>query len=65
MQNVMTLFNKFTADDKYSRLHRENFRQPIQMQLSLKPKTFFKFYSAVLKSKINLKHFKKNVDPHK
>ena len=36
--------NKFTANDKYSPLHRENFTQPIQMKLSQKQKKFFHIF---------------------
>ena len=46
--------NTFTANDKYSPLHRDNFTQPIQMKLSQKEKTFSEFFSAVLKSRLNL-----------
>ena len=41
--------NTLMADGKYSRSNRENFRQPIQMQLSQKPETFIQFFIAVLK----------------
>ena len=51
---ILGLFvNTLTADDKYSLLNRENFTQPIQMQLSQKQKTFSEFLSAVLKCKLN------------
>ena len=36
-----------TTDDKYSLLSRDNLRQPIQMQLSPKEKTFFQFDSTI------------------
>ena len=53
--------NILTADHKYSRLNRDNFRQPIQMQLSQKQKTFSQFVSAFLKSIFNLEHFEKKI----
>ena len=34
MQHVMTVFNTFTADDKYSPLNRDNFTQLLQKILS-------------------------------
>ena len=54
-----------TADDKYSLLNRDNLTQPIQIQLSPKQKTFCEFSSAVLKSRLNFKHFRKKDDPHR
>ena len=51
--------NILTADDKYSLLNRDNLRQPIQMQLSPKQKTFSQFLSTILKSILKLKHFQK------
>ena len=57
---ILRLFlNKFTADDKYSLLNRENLTQPIQMQLSEKLKTFSPFFGAVFKSRLNIQHFQK------
>ena len=35
-----TLLNTWIADGKYSRYYRENFKRPIQMELSKKPKVF-------------------------
>ena len=63
MQNVMTV-NSFTADDKYSPLKRDNFTQPIWVILSQKRKVFSRFFSSVLKSRLNFEHFRKKVDPH-
>ena len=37
---LQLLFNTSTADYKYSRQNKENFQQPIQMQLSRKRKNF-------------------------
>ena len=53
--------NILTADHKYSRLNRDNSRQPIQMQLSQKQKTFSQFVSAFLKSIFNFEHFEKKI----
>ena len=51
--------NILTVDHKYSVLNRDNFRQPIQMQLSQKQKTFSQFVSAFFKSIFNFEHFEK------
>ena len=51
--------NILTADDKCSLLNRDNLRQPIQMQLSPKQKTFSQFVSTILKSILKPKHFQK------
>ena len=56
--------NTFTADDRYSPLNRDNFMQQIQMKLSQKRKSFSRFLSAVLKSRLNFEHFQKKLDPH-
>ena len=51
--------NTLSADGKYSLVNRDNLTQPIQMQLSQKQKTFSQFFSAFLKSTLNLEHFPK------
>ena len=38
--------------------------QPIQMQLSKKPKFFSQFYTAFHKSTFNFEHFEKKDEPH-
>ena len=53
--------NKLTADGKYSLLNWENLTQHIQMQLSLKPKTFYRFFSKFLKSRFNFEHCQKKM----
>ena len=53
--------NILTTDDKYSLLNRDNLRQPIQMQLSQKEKTFFQFFYAIWKSRLNFEQFQKNM----
>ena len=54
--------NILTADGKYALRDRHNIRQPIQMQLSQKDKTFSEFVFAFLKCKLNFEHFQKNGD---
>ena len=49
--------NTLSADGKYSLLNRDNLTQPIQMQVSRKEKTFSEFFSAFLKSNLNIEHF--------
>ena len=57
---VLTMFvNIFTADDKYSLLNRDDLRQPIQMQLPQKEKTFSEFVSEILQAILHFKHFQK------
>ena len=56
--------NALSAYIKYSRLNWENLTQPIQMQLSQKPKTFPEFVPAFLKSSLNVGHFQKENDSH-
>ena len=51
-------------DGKYSLVNTDNLKQPIQMQLSRKQKTFSDFFSAFLKSSLNFEHFQKKDDPH-
>ena len=46
-----------TAYEKYSVLNREYLTQPIHMQLSIKGKDFFKFFSAISKPTLSLEHF--------
>ena len=44
------LVNTLAADEKYPVLNRDNLTIPIQMQLSLKQKTFYQFFAAFSKS---------------
>ena len=53
--------NTLSADGKYSLLNRDNLKQPIQMQLSRKQKTFCDFFLAFLKSSLNFEHFLKKL----
>ena len=52
-----------TAKDKYSLLNRDPLRQSFQMQLSQKQKTFSRFFSVFLKSRLNFQHFQKKMTP--
>ena len=56
--------NRVSADGKYPLFNRGNLTQLIQIQLSLKQKTFSQFFSAFLKSSLNFEHFQKKDDPH-
>ena len=56
--------NTLKADGKYSLLNRQNLTQPIQMQVSQKQKYFSHFFSAFLKSSLNIEYFWKRDDPH-
>ena len=57
-------FNILTLNNKCFLLKRDNLRQPIQMQLSEKQKTFPQFFSPISKSKLNFDYFQKEDDPH-
>ena len=59
------LVNTLPADEKYPVLNRGNLTIPIQMQLSKKQKTFYDFFAAFLKSRLNFKCFGKKDDPHR
>ena len=62
---ILGLFlNTLTDDEKYSLLYRDSLTQQIQILLSLKPKTFFNFFSAFLKSTLTFDHFEKKDDPN-
>ena len=61
---VRLICKALTADDKHYLLNRDNLTQPIQMQLSQKPKTFSEFFFAFLKSILDFKHFQRKDDPH-
>ena len=50
------LLNILTFDDQYSPPNRDNFRQPIQLQLSQKQKIFSRFFSTFLKSIFKLEY---------
>ena len=54
--------NRFTANDKYSLLNRDNLTEPMQIQLSQKQKPFSKFFPQGPKSNLNFAHFLKTDD---
>ena len=54
--------NTLSEDDKYSLLYGDNLRQPIQILLSQKQKTFSQFLSPFLKSTLNFEHFQKKIN---
>ena len=56
--------NTLCADGKYSLLDRDNFTQPIHMELSRNVNTFSQFFSSFLKCRLNLEHFQRKDDPH-
>ena len=53
--------NLLTTNEKYSLVNRDNLRQPIQVQLSKKEKTFSEFYSVFLKCTLSFEHFQKKM----
>ena len=62
---IFRLFiNKLTPDDKYSLLNRDKVKQPIQILLSEKQKSFSQFFSSFLKSTLNFQHFRKKDHTH-
>ena len=59
---ILGVFHKtLTSSDKSPVPDGENFTSPIQMQLSLKPKTFYHCFVLFLKSASNFKHFEKKM----
>ena len=61
LKSLRLFVNTFTVDDNHYLVNRDNLTQPIQMQLSLKQKTFYQFFAAFLKSSLNFEHiFKKD-----
>ena len=57
IHKILGLFvNTLTVNDKHYMLNRDNLTQQIEIQLSLKQKTFSQFFFAFLKSILNLKH---------
>ena len=65
IRKILNLFpNTLSANGKYFPLNGENLTQPIQMQLSQKPKTFPEFVAAFLKTSLNFEHFQRKNDSH-
>ena len=59
---ILRLFVNTLSDvDNYCLLYRDNLRQPIQILLSQKQKTFSQFFSAFLKSTLNFEHSQKKM----
>ena len=58
------LVNTLTADDKHYLLNRNNFAQPIQIQLSEKQKIFSEFFLPFLKSVLTFKDLRMKDEPH-
>ena len=58
------IVNLLTGDDKYFLLNIYNLRQPIQMQLSQKQKTFCQIFSAFFRTTLNFEHFQNEDNPH-
>ena len=57
---IFRLFvNTLTADDMYSRRYVQTFWQQVQVALSLKAESFFRFFIAFLKCAWNLEHSEK------
>ena len=57
---ILRLFsNALILDGRYSLVNTDNLKQPLQMQLDQKPKTFSEFCFAFLKSTSNFEHFRK------
>ena len=61
---TLEIFNTLTVDEKHYLLNRDNLTQPIQIQLSLKQKSFSEFFFKFFKSILNIKHLAKEDDPH-
>ena len=58
------LFNRLYIDKKYPGLNRDNLKIPIQMQLSLKKKSFSQIFAPFLKSIWNFESFEKKDEAH-
>ena len=56
--------NILTDNDQYFLPNRDNLRQPMQRQLYQKQRFFSRFFSAILKSRLNFEHFQRKDDPH-
>ena len=63
-RSLRLFVNTMTVADKCSLPNRENLTQPIHMQLSQKVKTFYDFFPAFPKSRLNFENFQKKDDAH-
>ena len=61
---LVMFVNILTVHDKYSLLNWDNFREPVQMQLSQKQKPFSEFVCAFLKFILKVEHFRNKYDRH-
>ena len=62
---IFRLFvKKLTPDEKYSLVNRDKVKQPTQILLSEKQKSFSEFFSSFLKSTLNFQHFQKKDYTH-
>ena len=64
MKILRTVSKTLTVGHKYFFVNRDKLTQPIQIQLSQKQKPFSEFFHVFLKSRLNLKHFQQQDDPH-
>ena len=65
LYKILRLFvYTLTDDDKFCLLYTDNLTQPFQILLLQKEKRFSQFFSAFLKSTLNLEHSGKKDDPH-
>ena len=55
------MINKLTANYEYSRSNTDNLPLPVQMQLSEKLKTFYRFFIAFFESAVNFEHFERKM----
>ena len=62
LQNLRTVFNTLSEDDKYCLLYNDNLLEPIQILLSQKQNTFSEFFSGFLKSTLISEHFQKKIN---
>ena len=56
--------NTMTAVYKYFRQNQENLSQQVQTLISLRPKTFSRFFIGLLKFALNLEYFEKKDQSH-
>ena len=62
---ILRLFvNTLTDKDKYCLLYRDNLREPIQILLAQKQKTFSHFFLSIFQIYIKFSTFSKKDDPH-
>ena len=62
--NITTVFNTWTADEKYSVGKSENLGQPIESKLSKKVKALSQFSVVFMESTLSFEHFENKDEPH-